>query len=651
MNLSFAGIVMNKLIPVVVLIGGVVFAGALYFLAPSLEPAASVARRDADEHIQRALRLLAKFDQALVRRDRVLTSLGGMDVGVDLEDEYVQSLLDKNPELLAEATEADQLWANSRRSSRNDLDSRLATLSGDPGGGTFGRGGFGQGTDQYASAIRQGVASREEMISENRAILDQALASANAAVQADGEHPQAHEVKGIVQSYQGRLLSGDAYDLRTKADPFRRELDRFGREIADLNAKSSIIEQTGIDAAISKSREAENTLAGQIRDLEADAAELTETIGQMETRVADLRKQSDEHRSKMDRLEDEGVNFSDPDGGARFADAFRQAADAYREASRRADELEMGFVANATVDRAEDYVTGALIPLDSSRPMTPQQGFVHKHEDLAALNQRIDTVKAMLVDAKKRTASANEEKDRLTEMVNQSQNRVKELQREATTLFDELMLLESEAATLEGDAIVTLEAAASSLANAGRLANMESSDAGDRIAHLAADTRSRSAFSILADDRWSSARMAILEASAKLELGQVYQRRMRDASADAELIKTFGSALGLAEADSNSFLVLGEEAMDAGTAVVTDALNKIERVSRDLNNHWTLAALAAGAAYQLALLGDSDMAELALVNYRAVVEQRQDSPFVGPYQDRITMLEKRVGSSAPAPAP
>jgi hypothetical protein len=203
--------------------------------------------------------------------------------------------------------------------------------------------------------------------------------------------------------------------------------------------------------------------------------------------------------------------------------------------------------------------------------------------------------------------------------------------------FDQYKERLAETRSLEEEAIKKLEQASRAFSTARNLADARVND----VPTLSPAQEEESPVKLIREDRWLSAQLRCQAADANVWKALVLYDRY-------DHLKTVLAKLGDIEANvvSLGFSPTETEAEIESTRAtaeesLTDAINSIESAGRDLKQHWSVAATVAGAEYVLALFDNPAMVELAMANYRAVVQDRETNPFVRPFVERLNQLRNR----------
>ena len=121
----------------------------------------------------------------------------------------------------------------------------------------------------------------------------------------------------------------------------------------------------------------------------------------------------------------------------------------------------------------------------------------------------------------------------------------------------------------------------------------------------------------------------------------VYYDRYRDLTADSSILAGLPDALEI-DADPEDLSERAEEAGTEGFAAAEAAIDILYGASRDLNQHFSVAAEIASAYYLQSLFGRPDLIAAAIENYQAAVEGREDNPAVRRYVERLDQIRKQT---------
>jgi len=619
-------------------------AGGVYLAAPALISGQARVDTEVRDHVERARRLLAKVSQNKERLAMVLEALRAAGVE-DLDDERLAELVEQDRELLDDARDRLQEVLRRRDPQRQALEAQLGEVGGVPL--VPPPRDFGRNVGQMVQAIREGLNARQRILAENARLLDEALAAIQEGLNvqhgdASGrQDPAALNMQGVILYAQGCALHRQARPLRDQAHKPRRELLAVSAELALLDGEQQFVADSNMDTAIRQARE---DLAGRttgLDELNAQVASLSSKITDLDARLAEQQTVADEARRALDALVDKGPDLNDPQGFDKFAAEYGAQSLLYREALRQAQILEFGTLANAKIDESGDFISGRYTPVAGSERISPQPGLYHCRAELGDLQARAEQTGQMLAALGSQVEVLEASKARLARQAAEAAARAAELQTRAADAYESMTDLLDRAESLESEAIAKLDAAFRAFNGAAAQIQSQQAEASEAVAALSQEASERSARAAFSSNRWPAASDRARAADAKLRLAMIHYDRYRDLTADSGILAGLPDALEI-EADPEDLSEQAEEAGTEGFAAAEEAIDILYRASRDLNQHFSVAAEIASAYYLQSLFGRPDRVAAAIENYQAAVEGREDNPAVRRYVERLDQIRKQT---------
>ncbi len=600
---------------VVLLVAGWVSIPMLRGADQSVDAQASLA-------LERARRLLHAYDAGLAYKSLLVEQLSIDEIGIDPDD--LSEELAEEYQIAQEAA-----WESYTPTDwSRDVPSPRRVSSGNPAG-----------------QIREGLAGQAQLAIENEQNLTDALAAVEQALsKSSGDansrsHAEANRLKAVILYHTGLAEWTRARLRRRDAEYYRRELVAL---LADLTATASLrtLDPAGyIDTEVSRLRsEAANVEAIHAEET-ATLASFDETIRDLEGRLDDARTRAGQARQALDQLKAEGITFGEPDAVDAFRGKLEDQDRMYRQALREVRALEVGAYINARMDRPGEYLDGRYIADRSGGAPDVEFGLAHYQKEREVVAARIDGRRGVGDDLRSAI-------DRLQRVKTERQEAKAKADREwagavdvATELYDALNRLESEAFAAEDTAIADLDQAARTAQQASRFAAQWISDARDRTDGLAQDAAQRSAFQPRLRDGWMGAHIAAQEADARLAKAWLYHDRFSAYSQNAEVLGAVAEALSIAEVDVDAEREKATEARDAGINEISQARQVLDRVHRDADEHWTLAAQAASTVYVMTLFGHAGYRQDVIDGYQKAIQGREDRSSTAPFRRRLRQLD------------
>jgi len=624
--------VKQNLTPGIVLIAALAACGVGWLILPLLQDAQRTVDAEAAVHLERARRLLEQYSHGLMYKSLLLDPLAESGVDVDIEDpgELIEVAEDEYQEKHGELWKAYQPY---------DYDYRHPNPPG-PASASYGN---------LIRQIQEGIRGRDELISENEDLLDEALGAVDQALSitagdaSSASYAEANRLKGVILYHIGLADRLFADVLRRAADPYRGELIAVGMRAAAAASVEKTAPDGGINEQIGflqdKAAEAEAKLADDQKTLQ----QLNQTISDLETRLSAAQKRRDQARQALQTIQREGIDFSNPNAAEEFGARLLEQDRVYREASREAKSLEYGTYPNAEIESTGDYLSGSYVENGSTTDLTVEHGLVHYRYELAVLAAGLREGHRALDDLRSDVA-------RLEGIKNAHQadrDRVLQLAEEAKTnapdVYAELNRIDSEAFAVEDDALELFERSIRASQRAAGAAREWATDARDATHGLSQNAKEQSAYTPRLEPGWMEGHIAAQMADARLARAWIYYRRYQTYTQNAKILADVAESLQLTEADRDAESIKASDAHDQGVDEISQAMKILERAHRDGERHWTFVAQQAGANHMLALFGHPEYIDDAIQAYDNAIKGREDEKFSEKFATRRDYLMRLKG--------
>lgn len=603
---------MNKnVVTLIVSAAAVTVCGIGWFSVPALQDARKVVESEASVELERARRLLDRYNASLSYGALLTDQLADQGIEPDPED-LSDDVADDYQELHAAMWEAYQPADWPKGGSPRPAQARYGNLP---------------------LQIRTGLAEAPRLVRKNEELLNDAQRAVDRALavteggESSRSHAEANRLKSVVLYHKGQAK-------RLQAKLQRRESDRHRRELLGLASEGMESQSMGTLVADSEIRQ-------QIDALEAKAAELGAAIGEdrkalaaIDARIGDLEprllaaeERAEQALETMDRLKAEGVDFSDPDGAEKFQMMFVEQDRIYRRATREAHALRYGTYSN--IGEGPD-----------NEPAV-EHGLRHHQNERAVLAATIDGQERALEGLRTDVTRLEGIEEAYQATQDQAVQRITESAATASEAYTELNRIDSEAYVIEDEAFELFDRSQRTAEQAAGYADRWLADARERTQGLSREAQQRSAYGSRLRDGWMGGYVAALEADAHLAKAWIHYTRYDTYTQNANVLAKVAQLLQLGEADAESERAKAEEAHDAGVDEINATMEVLERVHNKTERHWTVTAQAAGATYLLALFGHEDYVEEAIEAYGHAVEGREDDAFAQPFVSSLSRLEER----------
>lgn len=601
--------------------------GIAWLFLPSLQASQRKVDAEASLHLERARRLLHSFNAGVAYRALILDQLRDVDVDVDISD----------PQALAEDA------GDEYQERHTDLWTAFEPKdwAADPPRSV--KPSYGN----VAGQVRDGVKTRAALVAENGKLLKSAFEeieeslSVTSGDASASSYFEAVRLKGVIQYHRGLAERARAGLKRAEADGLRRRLVELANRGIEWDSSKTLVADSGIDEQIGRVKEKAAQAEGELNDDRKSLAALDSTIGDLEKRLNTAQARADQARTAMEKLEQDGVDFSNSQGAENFAKRMTEQDSAYREALREVQSLEAGRLPKAEIDASGDYLKGRYLENGSAADLTIEHGLAHYRYERAVLAAKVESEQKTLADFGSDISRLEGIKSASQAAQTDAARRIAEAAPLAAGTYDELNRVESEAEAIEETALELLDQSVSASQQAATAVDDWMSQARDRTQNLSSEAKERSAYSAREDDNWMSGHIAAQAADARLAKGWIYYDRYLAATQNADVLALVTTTLGLKEADPESERTKVDEARQAGIDEVTKAMAVLEKAHRDTGKHWTLTAQAAGTTYLLALFGQTDYVADVVEGYRNALKNRETEKYTVKLADRLKRLESR----------
>ena len=601
--------------------------GIAWLFLPTLQASQRKVDAEASLHLERARRLLHQYSAGVAYRGLVLDQLRDTEVDVDIAD----------PNALVEAAGDEyqerhtELWTAFQPSDWEQDPPRSVKPS------------YGNVPGQ----IRDGVKGRKAFVAENGELLKESFEEIEKALSATSgsasasSHFEANRLKGVIQYQRGLAERVHAGLKRAEAEGYRRRLVRLANRGVEWESSKTLVADSGIDEQIRRVSQQAAQAEGQLNDDRKALAALDSTIGELENRLHAAQSRADQARAAMEKLQREGVDFSDPQGAEAFGSRLTEQDSAYREALREVQSLEAGRLPKADIDAGGDFLKGRYLENGSATNFTIEHGLAHYRNERVVLAAKVESEQKSVADFRSDLSRIEGIKTASQAAQTDAAQRIADMAPLAAEAYDEMNRIESEAEVVEDAALKLLDQSVSASQQAAGAVDEWTSQAREHTQNLSPETKERSAYNAREDDDWMGGHIAAQAADARLAKAWIHYDRFVGASQNADVLAWVTKTLGLKEADPESQRTKAEEARDAGIDEVTKAMEVLEKAHRKTGKHWTIAAQAAGTTYLLALFGQTDYVADAVEGYRNALKDRETEKYTEKLAARLKRLESR----------
>jgi len=604
-----------------------VICGVTWLVMPSIEDPERSVVTQAGEQVERARRLLYKYQFGTERNALLLDDLAqaGVDVEVEDPEELVESSADAYQATHERLWEAFQPmdWGEDPRPAR----ARYGNLG---------------------QQVREGLEARSAELEENGQWLDEALQAANEALAisengaSSSAYAEAHRLKGIILYHQGLAARLRALSHRRSGLPYIETLSALGRTATELEASRSLVAESGLDQEIAALEAEADEFASSLAEERKRQAELDRIIADLEDRLTRAEAERDDGRASIDRALSRGIDLADTRSAVSFEQQLRELDRRFRAADREVESLKAGTYANAHIDKTGDLLKGRYLEDGSTEDLSIDYGLLHFRNERDVVAKRIEETERGL------EAMRNEEivrletlKQSLADEQQAAAKRLADAAAEAIAAYDELNRIESEAYTIEDEGLDALDQSARSSRQAADYARAWVQNAREETSDLSPEAKERSACAKRLEDAWMEGHMIAQVADARLAGAWIQLGRYRAYALTAEVLEAMPASIRPKEADLEDLRSKVTDAHDTGVEAITDAMTQLEKAHREADSHWTFIAQAGAANHLLSLFGHPSYIEDAVAAYRNALKGREDQPYTARIAATLRDLESR----------
>ena len=619
---------MNPASKLPVFVGVVVLAltGAGWFFLPNLQSGQQQVVSEGAIHVERARRLLEKYNAELAYRALVLDQLRDAEVAVDAKEAG-----DAAEDIGDEYQEAHTaLWASFEPKDWKDGTGHKAKAS------------YGN----LAGQIRDGVNKRTELVKENAALLDEATREIDLAlqIQAGGssgaENAEAHRLRAVALFHRGIAEQVAARVRRDEIEPYLSELTELANEAEQLKSLENVLEHSNIEAQIAKTRGELAATESRLNEMRGELAKLETTIGGLEQKVGAAQARSKNARAEIDRLRMAGVDFSDPQGANSFAAKLSEQYDLYRAALREVQEIQAGSLPKAEIDITGDFLRGKYLE-DGARNLTVEPGLNHYRAERATLAAKIQHEQAGFEAIGADLARLEEGRKPFEAQQALAAKRLPKIQTQASEAYTDVNRVDSEAEAIEERGLKFLDQSVSAAQQAAQLAERWVDKGRESSANLGPEALERSAGKARSDDGWIGGFVTAQVADAKTVKAWIMYDQFNAATRLAIALERLTNQIALREVDVAAQHTRAREAKVSAIKEVELAMTALEKAHKGTERHWTLSAQGAGVTYLMVLLGHDDYLPDAVEGYRNAIKGRESDPSAEQFVSRLRGLEAR----------
>lgn len=606
--------------PVLVAVAAFAVLAATWFFLPRLQSAPAKVARDGIVHVERARRLLDRYNADVAYRALVRQQLS--DADITLDPQSAGEIADALGDNYRAAHTA--LWASFEPKDWQDGTGRVAKPS------------YGNVSTQ----IRDGLTARGSLAKENAALLDESLKEIEAALQIGSDYAEALRLKGVALYHRGMAEQVSARVKRDAVEPLLAELAGLANEAEQIKLLQSILGESQIDDQINKTRSELQNAEARVTQARAEQETISARIRDLEGRLITAQERMKAARTARDQILASGVDFSDPNGGANFAKRLADEDIVYRTAAREVQEIEAGSLPRAEIDVTGDFLRGRYLE-NGSKELTVEPGLSHYRGVLETALAKLEREQAGVDSIRENLVRLEAARKPLESQQLLASQRLPQIESQATEAYADLSRINSEAQAIEEKALKFLDQSIGASQQAAGQADKWAADGRESVANFGPESKDRSAGNARSDDGWLGGFINAQVADAKAAKAWIYYERMLAARRMADVFERITNQVAVREVDINAERAKADAAKDAAVKEIEQAMAALEKAHRSADKHWTLAAQAAGVNYLMVLLGHDEYLADTIEAYRNAVKGRESEPAVEKFVSRLRSLEAR----------
>ena len=603
---------MNKnVVTLIVAATAIAVCGIGWFSLPVLQDTRQVVESKASVELERARRLLDKYNASLTYGSLLADQLanhgiepGAEDVSEDVADDY--------QELHAAMWEAYQPTDWPEGGLPRPAQARYGNL---------------------VSQIQNGIAEAPRLVHKNDELLNDAQRAVDRALavteggESSRSHAEATRLKSVILYHKGQAKRLQARLQRRESDRHRRRLLALASEAMEAQSMGTLVADSEIRPQIDALEAKTSELAAAIGADREALATIDARIGDLEVRLLAGEEQAEQALKAMAELKAKGVDFSDPNGAEKFQVMFTEQDRVYRRATREAHALRYGTVSN-------------IVEGPGTEPVV-EHGLRHHQNERAVLAATIDGRERALEGLRTDVTRLEGIEEAYQATQDRAVQGITGSAATATEAYTELNRIDSEAYVIEDEALELLDRSLRTARQAAGYADRWLADARERTQGLSREAQQRSAHGSRLRDGWMGGYVAAVEADAHLARAWIHYARYDTYTQNANVLAKVAQSLQLGEANAESERAKAQEAHDAGVDEIKQTMEVLEDVHDKTERHWTVTAQAAGATYLMALFGHEDYLAEAIETYRNAVEGRENEAYAQPFVSSLSRLEAR----------
>lgn len=465
---------------------------------------------------------------------------------------------------------------------------------------------------------------------------------------------------GVVSRLTGLLFGKKKPDVvppdSTSPEPAPAQADRETKEPVvespEPPAPTAVVKPPTPQQRLSELATQREQAIIQIAAAEADVARLRDHVSDLEHALAGAKQAARDAQLRMMRLEEQGVDPTDPEAIERFKSDYQQASTEYRKQVREAALLENGGIRNARPDTQDEreYLNAPLVSADPAQPMNPTEGLVSVRKRLQAAEEQHEAAKNLLATIDVQVAAVQRRQSDDSARLTALEQRQAALKEQAAKAIKDAVVATAEADKLARDAIELLSGDGRQAAqNARTAADNQIREARNRQQPGVENPR----LEIITKSGMLVGSAQTLEADIALLTAYVQAARVSDLLAHAQVL-SHAESMGVRPQQPQDDAALAYEAAAAAEearkareqaiAVAREAYNSYREASAALDNLWVLNANAAAVCYLLSSLQTGEEADksrdLAIRIYEQTLQGRSDRKDIADYRRALDGLNR-----------
>lgn len=630
----------------------------LFLATPSLQGADSRNRSEADLLVEKARRLLGRYNSYVTLGEAIPMGAGSISEEIDPEllrglvadnarfveqvdqvlgdlrrayDDGRQQVPDETREFMKEwgypeSVIDEAFYVSAQVGSRQREWRRLEGGRG-VGGDPLMRG-LGGGPDQQAQALRQSRSQTRRACEANDGLLRDSAAALSEALGLVRDHVAANRLLASVEYYRAIGRRFEALRHRVQAERLRPRIIELASEIERVRAADQAVRDArNINSVVEDTARSLNEFSDQISVQEKVVSGLEASLLDHRSRVDARRATAEAARLAFERAVATNYDSRDADAFVAHVRAIRQTGKAMSEAEGALEAVRDGTVTGVRAEPPGDFLTGRYIRESDGTRARYHRSLAAIERELATARARLETLVVARDDLRVSLEQFEETRGTLEASQERSAVQIDSLRKRLAELVGQSVQSVAEAETAEEAARSDhLDKANRHVRAAKQGESSRISAAGQRKSEASPTAQTPIQNQIQGERNWLTSSLNALEGQLNLLESAIYLQSAND-------LRSHRQALGLAyragvrEVDPQSLTERLESARYAALEAAHAAADKFNQAVRN-DAQWVYQANLGMALRLLGLIDPTDEStrQAAISTLRGCIVGREEHP-------------------------